>query len=265
MSQQDVLQEVLNKPMPTWYNNLSKKQEGIINTNGGQLVSSALARRRHAAELRQMVADLPSAFLQYEQSALEACDGLIVEMQMIAVKAAGMGISRDDIAKLLGIASSRLHRWIERGLQEEYPFSNFAQALIQAETFHDLDQENNAYEAMALQVKTTGAYIRMLERTDEKRKEEKPLFADLPLEQFTEEEFEAYDRRGIIPARFKNYRPSKSDQEQLEEDYSHIAIYRLKQELALAEDKIKYLSEEVIKLKAENEQLRNAATPEDNN
>lgn len=248
MEVNQAMQQLLEAPAKDWYNKLKNKQEDQIvggsQPAGGQLIIDAVNHRAAARELREMLAALPQAYLRYSEAEMRECDGFVIELRRIAVHAAAMGLSRLDICKLLGLNPKRFMRYLERGLEGEYPYNTFASAFLQAEVLCDLDAESGVRDAIALEYKTAGAAIRMLERRDSRREAEKAVFDDLPLELFSDSELEDYEKTGKIPLRFKNRKPADVvDAEIIEEDASHIAIYRLKMQLAEAEKKIQELEE----------------------
>ncbi len=245
------LKELENRPVDDWWQSLSNKQEQRITNGsapvGGQLVSSAINRRVQAGQLHDMVLALPKSIAKYSEEDLRKCDGLTLEMREIAIFAAGMGQTRQNVAKLLGVTVDRLKRWIERGLQEEFPFNLFAEGILRAEALRDLNDENDTYEAVALEIRTSGGFIRLLERRDEQRAREVEPFADLPLDKFEDDELDEYQRTGKVPARFRDYRPDKSNDDQLEEDFSHITIYKLKMKVRELEEDNEKLQQELYK------------------
>lgn len=244
----DKLQELANRPIEPWYSELTKKQAGTVQAFGGQLVSSAFNRRHRAKELRELVVNLPSAVLKYTDEQLRQCGGLVPEARDIAIVAAELGIRRDDICKMISVKPQRLRYWIDRGLDGEFPYSTFAQALLQTEAFCDLDARNDAYEAIALELKTSGHYIKMLERIDNMRNVESGLTDNVPDEivaQFTDEELEEFGRTGKVPSRFKSATGTKGyvDGEVVEEtgDLSFIQNYKLEMQLKAAQQEIELL------------------------
>jgi hypothetical protein len=232
-------------PVNSWYRDLSKKQEEVIVNTGGQLISSALNYRHEVAKLRTMLMNLPKAIMGYSQEEVARCGGLVIEVMEIAVHAASIGVGREEVSKLLGIPAQRFQTWLERGAEGEEPFCRLTQAFFQAEVLHDLNQEADAKEALALEVKTAGSYIALLKRRDEMRLKEKALFEDLPLSDFTDEEFEAYAKRGIVPERFKKQKDTSKDE----------AFARVMQ----LEAQAKILEEEVLRLKREAEKVNENA------
>lgn len=241
------LQELLDRPTPEFYDKMTRTQEqqimnGAISV-GGKLISNALERRRNTDTLMQLVKELPAKILSYSEEDTRYWGGLLPEMREVAVYAASLGRSRADICKLLAVTQKRFQTWIERGLEGESPFNSFVGALLRTEVFADMKFEDDVHEAIALELKTTGASITMLKRRDERRKEEEMLFQELPLKEFTDEELAEYEMKGKIPDRFKGGGLALSKGEdyvdgELEDDFTAISLYRKKAEVELLEQEV---------------------------
>lgn len=250
----DKLQQLQKRPVQEWYKKMVEGAGDVVSAPvGGQLVSNALNRRHVANELRERLRDLPRAVLSYDPEQMAAYGGLVPEMRQVGILAASLGLSREDIAKLLGVTAKRLHNWVEKGMEGIEPYKSFAEALLQTEVLTDLDDENDAREAVALELKTSSSYLTLLKRKDEKRQLEKEYFADLPLEEFTDEELEEYETSGKVPARFRNKSRNveEVDTEMMEENYPFMLIYRKDQQIKMLEQKVAELQRKVVFLEGQ--------------
>jgi hypothetical protein len=157
---------------------------------------------------------------------------------------------------MICVKPQRFRYWLDRGLDGEYPYSTFAQALLQTEAFCDLESRNDAYEAIALEMKTSGHYIKMLERIDGMRGAENGLIDNVSedvIAQMTNEELDEYGRSGKVPMRFKTVNGKKPyvDGEVIEEaeEATFITTYKLEMQLKVAQQEIEWLRNGVSRSK----------------
>lgn len=167
--------------------------------------SSMVTQRRDlTAELMEMVAKLPTDTRRYSPSAIRQWNGLTPLVERIIVMAIHLGADRRRAMGLAGKSVKKLQHWLSMGAKGIAPFETFRTRVLQAEGMLQISQLNGIHHAAFLELKTTNVLVSLHERRFADADDGIEAGTDLPFDQFTNEELQAYVNSGgqIVPPRF---------------------------------------------------------------
>lgn len=169
------------------------------------LVRKQAEREKRMMALIDLAAAVPQANRQYGTTAIEQWNGLTPPVEEVVCEAIALGLSRQKAAQLVGFKLAQLKLWLQLGAKNYAPYANFRARLLRAEVQSELIATAVVEEAAAVESRSAGIYLKLLERRYKQDvSEDEELEADIPTEQFTTEELRAFvDSKGeIVPARF---------------------------------------------------------------
>lgn len=180
--------------------------EKVVDMPGMEVLVEAKIRQADNARLTDMIANFPDANRRFTPAEIRDWNGLTPVVEAVILQALKVGLPRRRAAAMAGVSLLKLKQWLDMAEKGLEPFANFALKFHQAEGLDEMKALQLVHNAAAAELKTTGTYLKLLERRHAPEDNQWDNNVDaLPFDEFTVEELRAYTDSGgrVVPDRYK--------------------------------------------------------------